>query len=420
MRPAPEQQQKVWTFDLPLASPPRVDILFVIDDSPAMRDHEANLVANFGRFVDVLGTISGGLPDLHIGVMTSDLGTRGASDSHSTASVGGCVGDGDNGALRHTPGVEGAFITDRPTYAGAREVNYTSSLADRFAELASVGSHGCAFAQPLEAVRTALDHHPANAGFLREDANLAIVFISAQDDCTFEHSSFVTGDSAADVFRCTSNGITCSDPNTCSPRSDSPTMPDVTRYASFLRGLKADPADVMIGVVAGPPTPVMTHADPMGATVLDPSCTFEASAATPAVRLAALAESFPSRERVTSICQADLTDGLVLSSCVVGIGGRGFSGKLVCMDVDLIDLDPETAGVQAECTVSDVQHPTAADRRERVLARCDATASNLPCWHMISDEPQCGHYTRQNLAMSIERADFPAGDTHLVVACAAE
>src|SRR5262245_35897653 len=72
------QQGRVEAKDIP--SPPNrnVDILFLIDDSPSMRDKQENLATNFPHFIDVLDSIQGGRPSLHIGVATSDMGSKGA------------------------------------------------------------------------------------------------------------------------------------------------------------------------------------------------------------------------------------------------------------------------------------------------------------------------------------------------------
>jgi hypothetical protein len=58
---------------------------------------------------------------------------------------------------------------------GARERNYTGSLADAFVQLGDVGTAGCIYTRPLEAMRRALGDKPANAGFYRDDAALAVV-----------------------------------------------------------------------------------------------------------------------------------------------------------------------------------------------------------------------------------------------------
>jgi hypothetical protein len=54
-----------------------LDLLFLIDNSPSMTDKQASLVANFPRMIDTIAMLPGGLPNLHIGVATSDMGTKG-------------------------------------------------------------------------------------------------------------------------------------------------------------------------------------------------------------------------------------------------------------------------------------------------------------------------------------------------------
>src|SRR3954464_8786991 len=73
-------QGRVEYKDIPITVNRKIDILFVIDDSPSMLDKQTNLKANFPNFVNVLNTIQGGLPDVHLGVVTSDLGTKGADE----------------------------------------------------------------------------------------------------------------------------------------------------------------------------------------------------------------------------------------------------------------------------------------------------------------------------------------------------
>src|SRR5512143_4165841 len=55
-----------------------LDVLWVIDDSPGMLEKQTDLKNNFPNFINVLNGIEGGLPNIHLGVVTSDLGTKGA------------------------------------------------------------------------------------------------------------------------------------------------------------------------------------------------------------------------------------------------------------------------------------------------------------------------------------------------------
>src|SRR5687767_12752651 len=55
-----------------------VDVLFVLDDSVGGLEMQASLRNALPAFVAELGI--SGLPDLHVGAVTSDLGSRGAED----------------------------------------------------------------------------------------------------------------------------------------------------------------------------------------------------------------------------------------------------------------------------------------------------------------------------------------------------
>src|SRR5687767_3990961 len=95
---------------------PNLDILFIIDDSPSMSDKQAALAAAFPRMIDVLAQLDGGLPNLHIGVVTSDMGTS-ASGSLPAPAIGvvgqgGCSGRGDDGRLQTTTGMNAMYLSD--------------------------------------------------------------------------------------------------------------------------------------------------------------------------------------------------------------------------------------------------------------------------------------------------------------------
>src|SRR5688572_6326890 len=95
---------------------PNLDILFVIDDSPSMNDKQAALAAAFPRMIDVLAQLDGGLPNLHIGVVTSDMGTSASGSLPSPAigvlGQGGCSGRGDDGRLQMIAGMTGTYLSD--------------------------------------------------------------------------------------------------------------------------------------------------------------------------------------------------------------------------------------------------------------------------------------------------------------------
>ena len=59
---------------LPALPNPNVDILFVVDSSPSMIEEQEALSASFPLMMDTLATLEGGLPNVHIGVITTDMG----------------------------------------------------------------------------------------------------------------------------------------------------------------------------------------------------------------------------------------------------------------------------------------------------------------------------------------------------------
>src|SRR5689334_17681903 len=110
-------QGRVEYKDIPVTVNRNIDILFVIDDSGSMADKQNNLATNFPNFINVLNTIEGGLPDVHIGVASSDMGTKGLDGAPGPGvgqvGNGGCANAGDDGALQiGTAPVTGKFISD--------------------------------------------------------------------------------------------------------------------------------------------------------------------------------------------------------------------------------------------------------------------------------------------------------------------
>src|SRR5512135_1990238 len=175
-KPAPYEQRI--TQDL--------DLLFVIDNT-ANADEQTVFAANFPQFVAKLDALPGGRPNLHIGVVTStvDIGVQGFGP--------GCPSPdpNDNGLLQNTPRITGCspptgrFITDIKNSTGGRTTNYSGTLDQAFSCIAQVGAAGCGFEAPLEAMKRALDgSRPENAGFLRDDANLVVVLLTDEDDCS--------------------------------------------------------------------------------------------------------------------------------------------------------------------------------------------------------------------------------------------
>ena len=409
--------------DIPLIPNRDLDLLFMIDNSASMADKQAHVVASFPGFIAALSQLPGGLPNLHIGVVTSDLGTKGTEDATAGPPIGAvgrgyCAGTGQAGALQ-TGGVitsGGMFLIDiqDPALSGARIRNYDGDLAAAFAQMATVGDGGCGFEQPLEAIKQALvPSHTANAGFLRPQATLAVILVTDEDDCSLTHSSLLTTATTTlgpqQSFRCTRYGVLCSDGGAttdamnevgpksgCHPNDDSMYLTKVSDYAGFLKGLKSNPKDVLVAAFAAPADPVVIElrAPPNTTTqvpALAHSCTYVAGDGTtevgdPGVRIKALLDQFPDRNVMTSICERDQSAGLLHITAAL----RTMAGD-PCIHGKLTDVDA-AAGLQPRCTVLAVTDPDSPARAEKVLPICtpeDATASNLPCWHIATDAASC-------------------------------
>jgi hypothetical protein len=449
------QQGRVEYKDIPVTVNRDIDILFIIDDSPSMNDKQANLQANFGNFIDVLQTIPGGLPNVHIGVATSDVGSTGQNGPGPQvgSGTGSCSGAGKAGTLQlgmATGAVTGLYISDvQPQDQTApRAINYdsTMTLAQVFGLMARVGAKGCGFEQHIEAAKRALSPtNPANQGaapFLRASAYLAIIFIADEDDCSLKDANGFFGPESAALgalqsFRCTRFGVTCdtggADPTAmnqvgakdlCHPNDNSTFLAKVADYAAFFKALKADPQSVIVAGIIGTSTPFQVELRaPQGSTTQIPalahSCNYQGATgpevADPPTRIQFLLDQFPGRSTFTTICQQNLTDGLQLIAQLLKtvIGDP-------CIEGNLADVDPVTPGDQFDCAVSFVTDQGKPTQKETVVPKCDnattpASSSNKPCWHLDVDMPNCPN--SDHLKLKVEGQDSAAPNTHIIANC---
>ena len=407
-----------------------LDILFVIDDSASTGDKQARLAAAFPQMMDVLSQVEGGLPNLHIGVVTTDMGTSNSGGIPGPAvgviGQGGCAGVGKDGLLQRTTQMTEAWLSDVEGPTG-RVRNYTGTLRETFGELARVGYSGCGFEQPLAAMKRALTNQ-ANAGFLRDEANLAIVILADEDDCSLKSSGLLAPDSAAlgplQSFRCFRFGVECKeDTNTIGPKSEciaataSSYIDELNPFIDAVLAAKSDERMLMTAAIVGDPTPVAVELrNPPGGGTAQPSlshsCVIDAPTGTevadPAVRIASFLDAFPDRSSLTSICAADLTNPLQM----IGASAKKLMGD-TCLDTSqLADTSADTAGVQPSCEVADIRD--SAPNAATVLPLCSSGAPD--CFEFIADAAACPA-TDDHLRVKIRRATTVAEDSWTYIRC---
>ncbi|MFN0246933.1 MAG: hypothetical protein ACKV2T_08485 [Kofleriaceae bacterium] len=420
------------TIILPAIPNRDLDLLFVIDDSPSMLDKQFALAAAFPQMIDVLSQLDDGLPNLHIGVVTSDMGTS-ASESPpgptiGAVGLGGCTGVGLAGALRTMVVTsDGApYLVDIEVPGGDRERNYDGALRDAFTMNARVGAGGCGFEQHFSAMSHAFDH-PANTGFLRPEANLAVVILADEDDCSARNASVFGPESAAfgalTSFRCFRFGVTCDQDSNevgaktnCQSNENSQYIDAVQPYIDRLIALKGDERRVMVGVVAGntAPTVVELRPPPGGGApqqAIGHSCSIEyptgPAVADPAIRLKTFIEGFEGRATFTSVCSPDLSAPLQ----EIGSTAKRMIGD-PCLDSARL-ADVSTApGVQPSCEVLDI--PDSAPTTPMSLAECSSGAPD--CYEIVADRAACPT-TADHLRIRLNRTSAVTADTWTHVRC---
>lgn len=321
----------------------RVDFLIVMDTSNSMAEEQQSLARQIPRVVAALksGDVDGdGTPeaepisDLHVGVVTPDLGS-------GDNAVGSCrLGVGDDGILRSTSGSSdpscAGLNLDPPFLAFTPEdsLRAVQEFEDNWSCLVRAGTGGCGFEQPLEAVLKALtpassplrfwndslgqDDGP-NRGFLREDSLLVLLLISDEDDCSARDT---------DLFNPSSETYT-GDLNLRCHTWPAAVHP-LSRYVGGLLARRRA-ADLIYGLVVGVPPDLIPadglspdyatilrdprmaeRPDIVAPTRLTPSCSFSTSGiAFPPRRLLGVGQGLEERGSttlLTSICQTDAYD----------------------------------------------------------------------------------------------------------------
>lgn len=411
---------------------PELDLLFVVDNTAGMVAKQAELAKSFERLVAQLEFFEyegrQRLPDLHIGVVSTDMGV-GASYA-----VPGCDSSGDSGVLHSAPseimaplamervrGTDGTidlestpgegtarFLVDIDA-GGGRATNYSSTLEHAFTNMVQLGSQGCEIEQPLAAMRAVLDGSRAeNAGFVRDNAALAVVVLSNEDDCSVADERFFDPalDSDDPDFRCFVRSAQCNDDvvaegsySGCRPRQSPEFMHDVGEYKSFLTSMRRSDS-VVVAAMAGDSSDaeIVTRSD--GTLSVAAQCE-DRNETYPAVRLQQFISEFTGQGDLAPQCGDQAVDALAATGKRI----RKMLGT-PCMDGAILDTDLDEHGVQPTCNVwmqrsSDPEDPYA--ERESLPA-CTAPAhrreqADAPCYYI--DEGGCGDYFGPQLKLFV-------------------
>ncbi|MET0286040.1 MAG: hypothetical protein ABW352_16275 [Polyangiales bacterium] len=285
-----------------------VDLLFVIDNSGSMASEQEKLALQLPQLVNVLvsgdryfgRTAPAGITDkerfftpvrsLHLGVVSTNMGGR-EPLSNEQANVQSCAGLGDDGRLLSstTVAVDGEYddrgreilaplpgcdsVGDQPPYQDYVMGGELSSedLVQNFACVSRLGTLGCPFEQQLEAMWKAVapsngrdpalhefldgshgqgDPNGRNKGFVRDNAILAVLQVSDEEDCSITDMGkelIAAGPESEEKYggvnlRC---GQFAEEPGLLWPSA---------RYVDGLRSLKPDNPDLIVyGAIVGIP-----------------------------------------------------------------------------------------------------------------------------------------------------------------------
>jgi hypothetical protein len=202
------------------------------------------------------------------------------------------------------------YISDIDSSAG-RVTNYSGELENVFSCIALLGSDGCGFEQPLEAMRLALTD---DNDFVRPHAALAVIIVTNEDDCSASNTELFSPDAVGvgpfDSFRCFEQGVVCNpdapraigEKSSCVSREDSSYLSPVGDYVELLAGLKP-PGALAVATITGPAAPIAVGIlDGTEREELAPSCVGTGGEAFPAVRLHQLSSAIGVHGLSGSLC----------------------------------------------------------------------------------------------------------------------
>lgn len=498
----------------------KVDLLFVVDNSESMCEEQISLARELPNLVRALS--SGDLnPDddvtedfppvasLNVSVVTTDMGAGNFNLSS------GCETEpvvGDDGVFRTMPisasdaqeQIDSENLTaceDLPDLVAGCQASYpnistfsagddTAAFSDQVQCLTVRGLRGCGFEQQLDAtlkaltpstnqsipfrdadgnVLTGIGHgaEGVNGGFVRDDALLAIILVTDEDDCSAQDQRLFLVDDANDLYPGPIN-TRCAEPPL--GFADQALHP-ISRYVDGLVSLKTTSNLVLFAPIVGVPTGLVENPDSIDYQQIldDPSMQERADESTtnsasgtllvPSCDVPGVGRAFPPRRIVEtardlevagaeaivqSICQSDLSGALNAIVTRIGsvLGGaclprdinRNSAGLVNCDVVETLpagtscesvagrefieeELDEATGVTRNVCRVT--QQPTGSgdvpteagwfydDFRPDTLNRCGADGQRIS--YVSGAEPVSGTDVRLECLQPAQGAEVTIG-----------
>lgn len=208
---------------------PKVDALFVVDNSGSMQWAQQNLGNNLGAFIASAQAMG---VDYHIAVTTTDVETPNSNQIPFLSRYR--QGGGARGAFCDAAPARPALCDGRSNSTNRYISSTTPNAANVFRGIIQgLGTDGSSLETALEAAYLALSDpliNTTNAGFLRDDAALAVIVVSDDDDMRDDNSPVRPG----------------------TPHRLSPRARPVAFYENFLRNIKGfqNPSMFSFNVVA--------------------------------------------------------------------------------------------------------------------------------------------------------------------------
>ncbi|HVZ74371.1 MAG TPA: hypothetical protein VHJ20_18450 [Polyangia bacterium] len=450
--PSPEPNKSfVGTFQQTLNRD--IDILFMVDNSSSMLPLQAKLKKNFPAFMDVLKSLP--LPNVHIAVVSSDLGAGKSTDAPGCNNTGG-----DQGKFQFAP-KDPAICANAQLNAGQHFIsningmaNYSGDISDAFSCIAGLGDSGCGLEHQFGSVLRALGADGnggapvENANFLRSGAYLAVILITNEDDCSAPINSDVfngqTSQYVSDPlgplvsYRCNFVGHICDGApppkssaggpyKMCVSNETGPLL-HVADVVAGLKGLKTDPSKILVAAITGPPLPyevtddyTPTNNDPAGNwPQVKHSCTqADGTYADPSVRIWQWLQAFQTSGVFESICSDSFTPALQGIADAIGkkLGSQCVEGTILDTTDDALWAEGN-ANSHPDCTVTDHNYNSAGTRIDSTVPPCYTLPANTTtlCWELAAGTAAAcnGQHT-----MTFKNRDPNAATSHIdsSVAC---